>query len=69
MKRIQGFICGFLAAIVIFISLPTLAETIQATFDVINIKINGELKEERGLLSNGNKVPIVYGIPISFNDW
>lgn len=65
MKRLQGFICGFLAAIVLLISLPALAETMQATFNVINIKINGESEVKAGenfTLSNGNKVPytIVY---------
>ena len=65
MKRIQGFICGFLAAIVLLISLPALAETITATFNVINIKINGRLEVKAGesfTLPNGNKVPytIVY---------
>lgn len=65
MKRIQGFICGFLAAIVLLVSIPVLAETIQATFNVINIKINGKLTVKAGesfTLANGNKVPytIVY---------
>lgn len=65
MKRIQGFVCGFLTAIVLLISLPALAESIQATFNVINIKINGALEVKAGesfALANGEKVPytIVY---------
>lgn len=65
MKRLQGFICGFLAAIVLLASLPAMAESIQATFNVMNIKINGESAVKAGenfTLANGNKVPytIVY---------
>ena len=65
MKRTQGFICGFLAAVILLISVPVLAETIQAKFNVMNIKINGKLEvmaEENFTLANGNKVPytIVY---------
>lgn len=65
MKRIQGFICGFLAAVVLLVSVPVLAETIQTTFNVINIKINGTTVVKAGesfILANGNKVPytIVY---------
>lgn len=65
MKRIQGFICGFLAAIVLLVSVPALAETITTTFNVISIKINGEMVVKSGesfILANGNKVPytIVY---------
>lgn len=65
MKRIQGFLCGFLAAIVLLISVPALAETIQATFNVINIKINGKLEVKAGeyfTLPDGREVPytIVY---------
>jgi hypothetical protein len=65
MKRIQGFVAGFLTAIVLLVSVPTLAETITTTFNVINIKINGEMVVKSGesfILANGNKVPytIVY---------
>lgn len=65
MKRAQGFICGFLAAIILLISVPALAESIQAKFNVLNIKVNGELTVKAGesfTLPDGRKVPytIVY---------
>lgn len=65
MKRFQGFICGFLAAIVLTISLPVLAASIDVIFNPLNIVINGAKAADKGenyTLANGNEVPfsIVY---------
>lgn len=65
MKRIQGFICGFLAAIVLLISIPALAASIDVIFNPLNIVINGVKAASKGenyTLANGNEVPfsIVY---------
>lgn len=61
----KGFICGFLTATVLMISIPALAETIQAKFNALNIKINGVSTVKAGenfTLPDGRKVPytIVY---------
>lgn len=65
MKRIQGFICGFLAAVVLLISIPALAASIDVIFNPLNIVINGVKAANKGenyTLVNGNEVPfsIVY---------
>ena len=65
MKRIQGFICGFLAAIVLLISVPALAASIDVIFNPLNIVINGVTATNKGenyTLANGTEVPfsIVY---------
>ena len=68
MKRIQsfkGFVCGFLAAIVLLISLPVLAASVDVIFNPLNIVINGVKAGNKGenyTLSNGSEVPfsIVY---------
>lgn len=65
MKRIQGFICGFLAAIVLLVSVPALAASIDVIFNPLNIVINGVKAANKGenyTLVNGNEVPfsIVY---------
>lgn len=65
MKRLQGFICGFLAALVLLISIPALAATIDVIFNPLNIVINGVKATNKGenyTLANGNEVPfsIVY---------
>lgn len=68
MKRLQvlkGFICGFLAAIVLLISIPALAASIDVIFNPLNIVINGVKAASKGenyTLANGNEVPfsIVY---------
>lgn len=68
MKRFQGlkgFICGFLAAIVLLISIPALAASIDVIFNPLNIVINGVKATNKGenyTLTNGNEVPfsIVY---------
>jgi hypothetical protein len=65
MKRIQGFIAGFLATCVLLICIPVLAENIAVIFNPLNIAINGEKVASEGenfTLSNGNTVPfsIVY---------
>ena len=60
MKRLQGFICGFLAAVLLLISIPVLAATIDVIFNPLNIVVNGTkvtTKGENYTLSNGNEVP------------
>lgn len=42
MKRFRGFLCGFLAASVIFFCVPAVAETIQAAFNVMIINVDGK---------------------------
>ncbi len=65
MKRIQGFVAGFLTAIILMISLPALAASIDVIFNPLNIVINGVNAANKGenyTLTNGNEVPfsIVY---------
>lgn len=60
MKKFRGFICGFLAASVIFLCVPVVAETIQAVFNVMVINVDGIQVNEQGqnyTLHNGDEVP------------
>lgn len=61
----KGFICGFLAAVVLIMNVPVLAASIDVIFNPLNIVINGVNAANKGenyTLTNGNEVPfsIVY---------
>lgn len=63
--RIQGFLAGFLAACVLLIGIPVLAENISVIFNPINIARNGEKVVNAGedyTREDGVKVPytVVY---------
>ncbi|GAB6107757.1 hypothetical protein [Fusibacter bizertensis] len=65
MKRLQGFILGLMATIIIFAAFPTFADTVSVVFNTINLKINGVEVAKAGdqfTLDNGDKVPfsIIY---------
>lgn len=60
MKRLQGFICGFLAAVIVLLCVPSLAANIEATFNSLAISYNGVKVVDKGqnyMLPNGNEVP------------
>lgn len=60
MKRLQGFIIGFIVSCILLSSVSAFAESINALFNVVNIKINGTQVAKIGdsyTLSNGEKVP------------
>lgn len=61
MKRLQGFITGFVVSSILFLSISgVFAESINAIFNAVNIKINGVLAAKAGenyTLSNGDEVP------------
>lgn len=60
MKKFRGFLCGFLAASILFLCVPAVAETIQAVFNAMIINVDGKQVNEKGqnyTLHNGDEVP------------
>jgi hypothetical protein len=60
MKRLQGFIIGFVVSCILLLNVSVFAESINVLFNVVNIKINGVQVAKIGdsyTLSNGEKVP------------
>lgn len=60
MKRLQGALIGFLAAVLILTNIQVFADNIEAAFNSINISVNGSRVANIGdsyTLSNGDIVP------------
>jgi len=60
LQRLQGFIIGFIVSCILLSSVSAFAESINALFNVVNIKINGTQVAKIGdsyTLSNGEEVP------------
>ena len=48
MKRLPGAICGFLVAVLAFTMVPSLAVSIEAAFNAVNITLNGSFAAVKG---------------------
>ncbi|MBZ4664455.1 MAG: hypothetical protein JG776_2173 [Caloramator sp.] len=60
MKRLQGFIIGFVVSCILLLNVNVFADSINVLFNSVNIKINGVQVAKIGdsyTLSNGEKVP------------
>lgn len=60
MKRLQGFIVGVLIAFLLMLNINVYADSINAFFNVVNIKVDGKQVANIGdnfSLDNGEKVP------------
>lgn len=59
-KRLQGFLAGVIVSCMVLASIPAFADSFEALFNVVNIKINGVQVAKIGdnyILSNGDQVP------------